>query len=106
MDMDLFRKIGHYYNKEGGLISKRRWKELAAQQSYSRIAVTYTRQEYIVSTVWLGEALGNCEGAPLIFETVVMPKHSFNCAERKFYTTEHDAIQGHRELTYKWDRHE
>ena len=56
-----------------------------------------------ISTVWLGLNHRFEEGKPLIFETMVFPKKGdYGELDTKRYSTEIEAIKGHREMVEKW----
>lgn len=57
----------------------------------------------LVSTVWLGLDHSFTGGKPLIFETMVFPKEDdFGELDMDRYSTEKQAIAGHKRMVKKW----
>lgn len=59
---------------------------------------------FFISTVWLGIDHGFGIGKPLIFETMVFVKNKFADLDMARYSTEQEAIAGHKKMVAKWKR--
>ncbi len=76
--MNAARRHGLYFDRAGTPISPERWLALlrhyrgATSEWYPLVAVT-TVGEAQVTTLWVGVAIGSRLGAPLIFETLLLP---------------------------------
>lgn len=55
-----------------------------------------------ISTVWLGIDHNHGRGRPLIFESMVFPRDGFNSLDMDRYSTEAEALAGHKKLVKKW----
>lgn len=56
-----------------------------------------------VSTVWLGlDHSFSMSSKPLIFETMVFPRNDYGELDMERYSTEEEAIQGHKRMVLKW----
>lgn len=59
-----------------------------------------------ISTVWLGldhRMFSPHQGLPpLIFETMVFPKEGFEDLDMDRYSTEEEALRGHKKMMEKW----
>ena len=65
-----------YFDRAGRPIGLFEWAELAADVDYKRVTETTLVDGTWVSTVWLGlDHQLYTEGPPLIFETMVFPRH-------------------------------
>lgn len=95
----------HYFSRNGeGYDDVLDW----AKHSEDR-KTKIVKQEYVffglfwVSTVWLGlDHSWSPLAPPLIFESMVFPKHTFGELDMNRYTTEEEALIGHKELVKKW----
>jgi hypothetical protein len=77
----------------------------ARNQKYKSVASRVLPNGKCVFTVWVGLNLQSGRGPPLIFETMVFPsKKKFGDLERKRYSTEEEALAGHKRLVEKWTR--
>lgn len=87
-----------YFDREGVPISdKRMWK---LGKDYKIIKQEQVKEVWI-STVWLGIDHQFGDGPPLIFETMVFDEARDELDCRR-YSTEAEAINGHREMVEKW----
>lgn len=83
-----------YFDRDGNPISRTEWAWLFAQPEY-QIVRHWHRDEWLVSTVWLGLDHGfGFEETPIIYETMVFRVPGFEDYERR-YATEGDAVAGH-----------
>ena len=93
-----------YYNKQGEEITIEEWQELMNDRDYKIIKQEDIKNDRWVSTVWLGSDYQFGEGASLIFETMVFPKGDWGELDVRRYTTEEEAIKGHKEMVEKWNK--
>jgi hypothetical protein len=95
--------IGHY-DRKGKRIAFADWAALYEDFGYRVVARDTTRSGREVSTVWLGLDHGfTRSGAPVIFETLVFPcGASGKDLDGARYTTEEEALAGHRAFLKKW----
>lgn len=101
----MYRGVVMYYDRTGRPISFEEWLRTAEDK---RVALNALPNGLRISTVWLGLDHRFGLGPPLIFETMVFdPKrqgnHDLDCAR---YSTEEEAIQGHKEMCNKWKDYE
>lgn len=87
-----------HYDKNGDAITLEEWMHLFEDMEYRRIAWTELPNGTTVSTVWLGLAHGHGPNGPLIFETMVQEKGSWN--EQYRYATLEEAKVGHKARVY------
>jgi hypothetical protein len=98
------RRYDDYYDREGRPITEsasfaKKW----GDQKYRHVASTVLPNGKCGSTVWLGINDQSGRGPPLIFETIVFPsKKKFDDLERKRYSTEEEALEGHKRVVEKW----
>jgi len=92
-----------YYNKQGEKITTEEWGKLLKSKEYKILKQEYIKNDRLVSTVWLGSDHQFGEGEPLIFETMVFPKEDWGELDVRRYTTEEEAIKGHKEMVEKWN---
>lgn len=93
----------NYYDKSGNPINMKEWIELKSNKKYHRVGKTILPNGNWISTVWLGlDHSYTDEGSILIFETMVFPPDSFIELDMERYTTEQEAIQGHKNMVEKW----
>lgn len=59
-------------------------------------------KKYWVSTVWLGLDHSWDGDKPLIFETMVFPHDDLSEQEMERYSTEKEALAGHKRIVDKW----
>lgn len=98
-----------YYNRRGNPISTDEWIEKIQDPDYKIVRQTWfdeqgncypdgPKQEYLISTVWLGLDHGyNSENLPIIFETLVqLPGQGDE--EMYRYTNEAEAVANHNRL--------
>ena len=93
-----------YYNKQGEEITIEEWGKLITDKDYKIIKQEDIKNNRWVSTVWLGSDHQFGEGEPLIFETMVFPKGDWGELDVRRYTTEEEAIKGHKEMVEKWNK--
>lgn len=93
-----------FYDRQGQLISFERMRELSQSDAYCVVAQEVTATGWFVSTVWLrglDHAFG--VGPPILFETMVFVPgkvgREYDCAR---YSTEEEAVAGHKEMVVKW----
>jgi len=92
-----------FYNKQGQRIPVQEFLTLLRDPSYKQIANTNTPDGKRVSTVWLGTDYGPEDNPPRIFETMVFPSDgTFDDLDSAHYTTEEEAIAGHKLMVEKW----
>ena len=89
-----------FYNKDGNIIELEDWKNMF--EDNRRIRLTYLPNGYRISTVWLGLDYNFGIGSPFIFETMVFKDDSWMDLDCKRYSTEEEAIKGHKMLVKKW----
>lgn len=95
-----------YYDRKGRRIKDAFMLErLLFDVNYKHVRVDRAG-DYYVSTVWLGldHSYPRGEGPPIIFETMVFLYDSGlgHDYDMERYSTEEDAIQGHRRMVKKW----
>ena len=83
-----------HYDREGKLITLRRWATLFEDDEYRTVARTRI-DLVVVSTIWLGIDHGFYGGPPLIFETMTFGAED---EEQYRYATEEEALQHHADL--------
>lgn len=86
-----------YYDKDGSPLTLEEWGIKHSNFEYKGIGNDYVG-DYRVSTVWLGMNHAYNDEAPLIFETMVFLKDTFDDVWCQRYSTEQEAIQGHKDL--------
>ena len=91
-------------NKKGEKITREEWQELMNDRDYRIIKQEDIKNDRWVSTVWLGSDHQFGEGEPLVFETMVFPKGDWGELDVRRYTTEEEAIKGHKEMVEKWNK--
>lgn len=84
-----------YYDRDGSPLTRDEWARKFTYE-YKRVELTELGDGVVVSTVWLGMNHNWGEGAPLIFETLVMGGEFDEWMDR--YATEEDARRGHAEV--------
>ncbi len=93
-----------YYNRQGKPITLYEWSELFEDFKYKILKQEYLSGGKRVSTVWLGldHSFGS-DSKPLIFETMVFPKKGeFGELDMMRYSTEAEALLGHKAMVGKW----
>jgi hypothetical protein len=93
-----------YYDRQGKPITDSAlFAKKFDDQKYRLVASTVLPDGKWISTVWMGVNHQSGRGPPLICETMVFPsKNNFEglCSER--YSTEAEALAGHKRLVEKW----
>lgn len=90
--------MADYYNRQGQPIGRMDWAKNSDDKKVAYDEVTVDSKTYRVSTVWLGLNHQFGDGPPLIFETKVFPEDSYMDLECERYSTEEDALVGHRTM--------
>jgi hypothetical protein len=95
-----------YYDRQGKpIIDSASFVKNSRNQKYRRVASTILPDGKWVSTIWVGLNFQVGGGPPLIFETMVYPsKDNFNDLTCERYSTEEEALAGHKRLVEKWTR--
>jgi hypothetical protein len=96
---------GHdYYDRQGKPITDAAsFAKKSGDEKYRRVASTVLSNGKWVSTVWIGLNFQSGRGPPLIFETMVYPsRDNFNDLACERYSTEEEALKGHKRLVEKW----
>ena len=93
-----------YYNKQGEEITIEEWGKLSDDKDYTVIKQEGVKNNRWVSTIWLGLDRQFGEGEPLVFETMVFPTGDWGELDVRRYTTEEEAIKGHKEMVEKWNK--
>ena len=93
-----------FYNKKGKEISQEECERLQQKGSYKVLKRNDVKYNKWVSTVWLGLEQGFQDEKPLIFETMVFLKGEWEDLDMKRYTTEEEALKGHKEMVNKWNK--
>lgn len=90
-----------FYARDGRPIGAEEWSAKSADKDYVAVARNYA-DGWLVTTTWFGTSLDlTCEGAPLIFETMVFPaedetgRGAGSPVYRERYVTESAALAGH-----------
>lgn len=91
-----------YYNKNGKEITTVEWCTLLSDQSYRVVKQETLPNGYRVSTVWLGLNHQFMDGVPLIFVTKVFKSKNNTNPDGERYSTEQEAIEGHKRMVDKW----
>lgn len=99
--------MSSYYDRTGAPISDMMaWAKKSEDPEYKRVAEDHVGR-YWISTVWLGLDHQFGDGPPLIFETMVFEKDetgevNFADLDSDRYSTEAEAVEGHRLMVEKW----
>lgn len=89
-----------HFDPDGNPISLRQWAEM--RETHKRVARTMLDTCW-VSTVYVGIDMGFGFGArPLIYETMVFPKDSWEEMEMARYATREEAMKGHHRMVSKY----
>lgn len=89
-----------YYNRKGEEIDKNEWVKLYNNLDYRIVQRTTLSNNVWVSTIWIGLADGY-EGG--LFETKVFETEGTKKdKETQYYTTEEEALKGHKEMCEKY----
>lgn len=91
-----------YYARNGAPITQEQWAQGLGDMTRKRVALTTLRDGTTVSTVWLGLDHQYGVGPPLIFETMVFLPDSYSELDMERYSTEAEALQGHRRMVRRW----
>lgn len=92
------------FDRSGNPITFDQWAKSFDDTTLKRVAYTTTWNGFHISTVWLGLDHQFGLGPPLIFETMVFPKFGFRQLDMARYSTEAQAISGHKAMVSKWSR--
>jgi hypothetical protein len=97
--------VSNFYDRAGQLVDLMTWTE-KNDPEYKRVAED-TVSPYWISTVWLGIDHQHGDGPPLIFETMVFRlgpdgEVNFSDIDCDRYSTEAEALEGHRRMVDKW----
>lgn len=110
--------MGSWYFRDGSLavtepIGSPKWTEqmsevnkLLGDIKYKRVVATNVGK-YWISTVWLGTDMSfdlQPNHKPLIFETMVFKKGDSAGLDMERYSTEKEALAGHKALVKKWKK--
>jgi hypothetical protein len=91
-----------YYDRQGKRLTTEEWARRMETLEYKRVAMDTVGTKRI-STVWLGLNHNYFDnGLPLIFETMVFEGESWEDEECVRYSTEAEAIEGHRQMVAKY----
>ena len=101
MNDDEEQKIDYYFDRKGNPLSLEEWADLFKDKKYHAVCQEYIGKYYI-STIWLGVNYNFYEGDPIIFETMVFANGSWSDLDMKRYSTEEEALEGHREMCEKF----
>jgi hypothetical protein len=86
----------NYYNKDSDIITFKEFVDLFEDSDYRRVNIT-SKDNYIISTVWLGinqKLFANEK--PMIFETLIFKDdEEFNDIYQQIYSTKEEALIGH-----------
>ena len=96
-----------YYDRQGKPMSLKQWALGFPGVADRRVAETTLPDGKWVSTVWLGlDHRYSMDGPPLIFETMVFKsRDNMEEVDVERYSTEAEALAGHRALVKKWTEH-
>jgi hypothetical protein len=91
----------NHYNRQGQPISMEDWAKSLEKER--RVAQELLPDGKWVSTVWLGLDHNFLhDGPPLIFETMVFPQGDMAEIDMDRYSTEAEALAGHKAMVEKW----
>ena len=102
--------MSDYYDRKGNPMTLEDWANVREDKEQCRVAET-TLSDYWISTVWLGldHSFGN--SPKQIFETMVFPYNSssdkvtdWGELDMDRYSTEDEAIAGHKAMVEKWSK--
>jgi len=80
--------------------------EKLSDPKYKVVKQDVLKNGLYVSTVWVGIDYSLVGGEPLIFETMVFPnKGDWLDLDMERYSTEKEALAGHREMVKKWSKY-
>ncbi len=96
----------HYYDRDGKPIrSRAAWGAKWKDRKYVRVASTALPDGKWVSTVWTGIDSSFGKDRPLIFQTSVFRnKADFAGLDERNYSTEKEALKGHKLMVSKWSK--
>lgn len=98
------RKRPMYYRRDGTPYSgTMEWAE-DFEKSDRRVAKDVLADGKVVSTVFLGLDHNWGGGKPLIFETMVFSEIGGEEVDIERYSTEEEAVEGHKKMVKKWKR--
>lgn len=81
------------------------WARDMQNPDIQRVASTTLSNGVCVSTVWLGlDHRFGLTGRPLIFETMLFLPTGDTIGEQWRYSTEEEAVRGHKTLVKKWSK--
>jgi hypothetical protein len=101
--------MSEYYDRQGKPIAMLEWAKLFEDIEQTRVAQTELPNGKWISTVWFGiDPFSSGEVPPLIFDTAVFPSKDgpFEEMDCERYSTEADAIAGHKAMCAKWSSQE
>lgn len=92
-----------YYDKNGKQIDLMAWAELLNDFNYKVIKQETLENGKWISTVWLGLDHSFDNGKLLIFETMVFSaRENMKELAMERYSTEEEAIEGHKKMVEKY----
>ena len=80
------------------------WSQWFENADNKRIALDKLPNGKRASTVFLGIDHGWGEGPPLLFETMVFSKNSYEDLDMERYSTYEEAEKGHKKMVKKWSK--
>ena len=100
--------MNKYYKRDGTLYKDiMEWSKDLEKKEYKIVKQEILPNGKWVSTVWLGLDHSYRNGPPLIFETMVFPKEGdYGDLDMDRYSTEEEAIKGHKKMVKKWSKKE
>jgi hypothetical protein len=98
-------RIADYYDKQGKPLDEEGWTRKRADPEYRRVASTVLPDGKRVSTIWIGLDYAFGRGPPLIFETMVFTSEDSGYDDEiERYSTEKEALEGHKHFVEKWSK--
>jgi hypothetical protein len=94
-----------YYDRQGKPMDQKDWCVKLRDADYRRVASTVLADGKWISTAWFGLDRSDDSGARLIFETNVFDSQDGahrSCLQCKQYSTEEEALAGHKRLIDQW----
>ena len=102
MDNRYFKRDGTPYTGKNALLD---WGRDMGNPVYKIVKQEELPNGKWVSTVWLGLNHSWNDGSPLIFETMVFKsKDDYSDEDMERYSTEAEAIEGHKKMVEKWSK--
>ena len=98
---EFYKRDGTKYEGENALMD---WAKDFKDSDKKIVKQEVLENDKYVSTVWLGLDHSFEEGKPIIFETMVFSQKRGENLDEERYSTEEEAIEGHKKMVTKWSK--